>query len=58
MIDGGYVQAGIILIINLAVVAGAGGAVAATVRGLTARVTHIEDRVDRIYDLLVERKLK
>lgn len=53
MIDGGYVQAVVILVINLAVVAAGGGAVAATVRGLTSRVEHIEERVDKIYELMI-----
>lgn len=55
MIDGGYIQAVVILVINLAVVAAGAGALGASVKGLSGRVEHIEERVDRIYDLLIER---
>lgn len=51
--DGGYVQAIEILLINLVIVAAAGGAVAATVRGLVARVGRIEDRLDRIIEHII-----
>lgn len=54
-IDSGYVQAGVILVINLAVVAAGGGALSASVSALTARVKRIEGRLDRIYELLLER---